>query len=68
MRTTSTDRMRKTRDRRRRSAISYLGEITREEIEFLARRGYDARFEDSASIGQAVSTFLADAVFDEARR
>ena len=40
--TPAKDRMRKTRERRRRGAMPYLGEITQQEVEFLAERGYMA--------------------------
>jgi hypothetical protein len=49
--------MRKTRDRRRLGVIPIHVEVSRLEIDFLARRGHGTRTDDPASVSQAVSSF-----------
>ena len=34
--------------------------VTQQEIEFLAKRGYEAKKDDPASVSDAVSLFLSD--------
>jgi len=62
------DRMRKTRDRRRLGVIPIHVEVSRLEIDFLARRGYGTRADDPASVSQAVSSFPSNPGPRPARR
>jgi hypothetical protein len=61
---TAAERQRLSRERRKLGKVPVQVEVSRLEIDFLARRGYGALPNDRASVSQAVSAFLADSVLE----
>jgi hypothetical protein len=62
--TPARERVRKSRERKRRGVIPVQVEVSTLEIDFLRRRGYGARSGDPVSISEAVSSLLADLVLE----
>ena len=65
MLTPAKDRVAATRYRRRRGLVLIKVTISQQGIEFLAKRGYEAKKDDLASISEAVSMFLADSAMED---
>jgi hypothetical protein len=62
--TPARERVRKSRERKRRGVIPVQVEVSTLEIDFLRRRGYGARSGDPVSISEAVSSLVADLVLE----
>jgi hypothetical protein len=62
MGTTSAERMRLTRQRRRKGKHPIRLVINEDEVDFLLARGYPLKRIDNRSIAEAVSAYLADSV------
>jgi hypothetical protein len=66
LRTTSTERMRLTRQRRRQGKHSIRLLVNEDEVDFLLACGYPLKRTDNRSIAEAVSAYLADSVMEGA--
>ena len=66
MRTTSAERMRLSRQRRRQGKRAIRLLINEDEVDFLLARGYPLKRTDNRSIAEAVSGYLADSVLEGA--
>ena len=66
LRTTSSERMRLTRQRRRQGKHHIRLLVNDDEIDFLLARGYPLKRTDNRSIAEAVSAYLADSVMEGA--
>ena len=64
MRTTSAERMRVHRRRKKLGKTPCQVEVSEQEVDFLRRRGYSARSGDPVSLSEAVSSLLGDLVFE----
>ena len=64
--TTSAERMRVTRQRRRQGKHHIRLLVNKDEIDFLLARGYPLKSTDNRSIAEAVSAYLADSVMEGA--
>jgi hypothetical protein len=66
MGTTSAERVRLPRQRRRKGKHSIRLLVNEDEVDFLLARGYPLDRTDNRSIAEAVSAYLADSVMDGA--
>jgi hypothetical protein len=66
LRTTSTERMRLTRQRRRQGKHPIRLVVNEDEVDFLLVRGYPLKRTDPRSIAEAVSAYLSDSVLEGA--
>ena len=66
MGTTSTERMRLTRQRRRQGKHHIALLVNEHEIDFLLARGYPLKRTDPRSIAEAVSAYLSDSILEGA--
>jgi hypothetical protein len=66
LRTTSAERMRLSRQRRRQGKHSIRLLVKEDEVDFLLARGYPLNRTDNGSIAEAVSAYLADSVLEGA--
>ena len=66
LRTTSSERMRLTRQRRRQGKHHIRLLVNDDEIDFLLARGYPLKRTDTRSIAEAVSAYLANSVMEGA--
>jgi hypothetical protein len=66
LRTTSAERMRLTRQRRRQGEHPIRLLVYEDEIDFLLARGYPLKRTDNRSIAEAVSAYLCDSVLEGA--
>jgi hypothetical protein len=64
--TTSTERMRLTRQRRRQGKHHIKLLVNKAEIDFLLARGYPLKRTDPRSVAEAVSAYLSDSVLEGA--
>jgi hypothetical protein len=62
--TPARERVRKSRRRRRLGLRTVQVEVSEQVIDFLLARQYELERTDNASIGQAVSAFVSDAVLE----
>jgi hypothetical protein len=66
LRTTSTERVRLTRQRKRQGKLAIRLLVNEDEVDFLLARGYPLKRTDNRSIAEAVSAYLADSVLEGA--
>jgi hypothetical protein len=66
LRTTSAERMRLSRQRRRQGQHPIRLLVKEDEVDFLLARGYPLKRTDNRSIAEAVSGYLADSVLEGA--
>jgi hypothetical protein len=66
LRTTSAERMRLSRQRRRQGQHPIRLLVKEDEVDFLLARGYPLNRTDNGSIAEAVSAYLADSVMEGA--
>jgi hypothetical protein len=64
LRTTSAERMRLSRQRRRQGNRAIRLLVNEDEVDFLLARGYPLKRTDNRSIAEAVSAYLADSVLE----
>jgi len=62
--TSTRERVRKSRERKRLGKTPCQVIVTEQEVDYLRRRGYSVRPGDKSSIGDAVSSLLGDLVLE----